>query len=239
MRTLPAMEGLFFVISLVINSAGRRKENLNKIICEQAAYPIVDEIILVTPTQFYEHDKLKIVQTNWDIGLSGRWIGSLLAANPCIITQDDDVFATENSLEVLRNYFEGDNDRVHTAYGRIIDEFNDYDLGPTPVGSVDIALTKLCCFNKDILPYIIEVQNKLSLAPLPAKQFPVDDLILSFVSTILYGKKPNLVAGCDAEDLPESDGLHRSPGFYKLRKNYIIQIKKMLGLENAKNIQFK
>ena len=97
------------MISVLINS-WKRPENVIKILNKEKDYKVIDEIIVFNnnPEIYFDyekHDKIKIVNTNRDLGLRTRWTNATLATNECLLYQDDDIIIEEDGFDTFWRFF--------------------------------------------------------------------------------------------------------------------------------------
>lgn len=197
--------------SIVLLSWNRPK-NINTIIEQYNNYSIVDEIIVWNNNNlFLIHNslpKVKIINTNKDLGLNCRFNAALLCQNRCVIVHDDDLLLSETNIKGLVNAFTEDYSRIYSYEGRnLID--NTYTNVPGPgriekVASpteVDILLTRATCFDKILateyfkLCDVIFYDSNICLN--------AEDILLSYISTNYFGKKPIVIPVPDLEGYVE------------------------------------
>jgi hypothetical protein len=176
-------------ISLLINS-WRRPENVMEILDTQSQYDLVGEIIVFNNYKKFSlrHDspKAKIINSAHDFGLRTRWANMYLARNECVIFQDDDLILEEDGIEKFYKSHNQDSGRGYSAWGRNPDDDGNYNMGDAR-GEIEIMLTRACCVNRRILPYLIQSEIKF----LSQKDFEYvngEDIFLSYCLTSFYGK---------------------------------------------------
>ncbi len=216
------------MISLLINTKNRY-ENLLKILEIETEYKIISEVIVLNNGDRdidYKHRKFRQIKANYDVGLRGRWILGALARQNCLFVQDDDLLVNEEVFDIIHGNYLFDQDKVYALFGRRINSVGGYKTDNNPVGEVDLALTRLACFDKTLIPYLLESEDRVLPHRYPsASEFPYDDILLSYTSMALYRKKPYIVKVDQLDklmqELPDNDGLHKTAGFYEKRRDII------------------
>lgn len=235
--------GYFFVItmiSLLINTINRY-DNLYKILNKELDYDSISEVLVmnngVEPITL-SHPKLKVVKPSWDVGLRSRWILGALANNQCLCVQDDDLIVDEIVFENLYGHFMLDNEKLCGVYGRKIDLLNSYKLDQFYSGFVDIILTRIACFNKALIPYLLQAETKVCQAQVSAKDWPGDDILLSYTALSVYNKKPFAIPISEQyiAELSSDYHLYKDPGFMAKRSCIIGKCKQMLCNEELYSI---
>jgi hypothetical protein len=197
--------------SIVILSWSRPK-NINSIIEKYNSYSIVEEIIVWNNNSLFlihsNLSKVKIINTNKDLGLNSRFSAALLCKNRCIIVHDDDLMLSETNIKGLVDGFTSDYCRVYTYEGRKLVD-NSYTNIPGPgrierVSSpteVDICLTRATCFDKNL------AAEYLRLSDVAFYDTDIclnaEDILLSYISTSYFGKKPLVIPIPDIEGYVE------------------------------------
>lgn len=215
--------------SLLINfHSKKRLANLKKILEKQVGYDLLREIIVWNNNPAvkvsFDHPKVKIINSNFDVGLRCRWIMGAMAKEDCLFVQDDDILTSEEILRALHGKFLFNPERLYGIFGRTLNMFNKYELTDV-YGNVDFVLTRLACFSKKLIPYILEFEDNTDRK---FDGYPVDDITLSAVSRILYNKKPYSVDLTDFtyENLKDHNkGLHSQSGFNDKRTEYIAYVR--------------
>lgn len=232
------------MISLLINTI-RRYDNLEKILKAQLDYDCIDEIIVMNnggqPISV-KHDKLKVITPSWDVGLRSRWVLGTLAKNDCLCVQDDDLIVDRSVIELVYSNFIYDHDKVYGIYGRQLDLTNRYNQTQFFFGNVDLVLTRLAMFHKRNIPYLLEAEERILPFRYPdAKEFPYDDILLSFMPRSVYNKKPKAIPvdGELIQELGEVDGLHKDERFMDRRSEIIKKCKAILCHERVLNTNTK
>lgn len=224
------------MISLLINTI-RRYDNLEKILKAQLDYDCIDEIIVMNnggqPISV-KHDKLKVITPSWDVGLRSRWILGALAKNDCLCVQDDDLILDEEVFDLLYGHFMLDNDKTYGVFGRRVDILNSYKINEYFAGYVDIILTRIACFHKRLIPYLLEAENIVCKTRyLSASEWPADDILLSYTSLSAYSKKPFAVPVSPTliTELDGSGGLYQQDKYMEKRASIIAKCKQLLCYE--------
>lgn len=216
------------MISLLINTFNRY-ENIHKILEIELEYKIVSEVLVFNngdqPIDI-KHRKLKIIKANYDVGLRSRWILGALARQNCLFVQDDDLLVNEEVFDVVHGNYLFDYDKVYGIYGRKIDPTGFYSMDKSPIGEADVVLTRFACFDKSLIPYLLESEDAILPFRYPtATEFPYDDILLSYTSERLYGKKPYIIKVDGIEkltkELPNERSIHLSDGYVEKRKQII------------------
>lgn len=229
------------MISLLINTYDRY-DNIHAILKAQCGYRALSEVLVFNngdkPIEF-SHPKLKVINANYDVGLRSRWILGTLATNKCLFVQDDDLIIHETIFDIVHGNYMFDYDKLYGIYGRKIDALGGYSLEQSFVGEVDFVLTRLACFDKSLIPYILEAEERILGTNYPkAKEFPYDDILLSYTSQSIYNKKPYVVKVEEFDklvtELPDTNGLHLGPSYMDKRKEAISLCRSKLVGENIK-----
>jgi len=220
------------MISLLINTFDRY-ENLEKILDIQSKYDIIDEILVFNngkQEKEYSSSKVKVIRASYDVGLRSRWILGALAKNNCLFVQDDDLIVPESVFKMIFGHFLFDPNRVYGIFGRQIDFDHSYDLNKLVYGEADLALTRLACFPKMLIPYILESEDRILPCryPKPA-EFPYDDILLSFTCLSAFNKKPFIVKNIDSvSNLDTDNQLHKNMDFMTNRFDIIKKCKEII-----------
>ncbi len=231
------------IASLLINThSEKRLANLNKILEIECDYKMLSEVLVFNNTGKpvdYKHRKLKVIEANYDVGLRSRWVLGVLASKQCLFVQDDDLLVGESVMDILHSNYLFDYDKLYGIYGRKIDAIGEYSLTQSFTGDVDIMLTRLACFDKSLIPFVLEAEDKILPVKYPqAKDFPYDDILLSYTSQSIYNKKPFVPVIEDLSklitELPDSDGLHLDKSYMEKRKEIISICRRTLVGENIK-----
>ncbi len=228
-------------ISLLINTFDRY-DNLKRILEVESQYDCIDEILIFNNgNQDIEisNPKIKVIKATYDVGLRSRWILGALAENKCLFVQDDDLLVSESIFKMLYGHFLFDESRVYSIFGRKVEFDNYYDFNKWAFGEVDIALTRLACFPKMLIPHILESEERILPYRYPkGKEFPHDDIVLSFTCLGVFNKKPLCVKymgadGSGVEEMDTNNQLHDDPGFLNKRADIIKKCKKLLCYEHT------
>jgi hypothetical protein len=230
------------MISLLLNTKNRYS-NLYEILKVEVDYKIVSEIIVFNNGDEdinFKHPKVRIVKANFDVGLRSRWILGVLARQNCLAVQDDDLIVDETIFDILHSNYLFDFDKLYGIYGRNIDVLGTYSTDNHVVGEADILLTRFACFDKSLIPYLIESEEFILPYRYPsALEFPYDDILLSYTATKVYNKKPYIVKIAELnkliKELPDDNGLHKTPGFMEKRKSIISVCRSRLMNEDIKH----
>lgn len=229
------------MISLLINTYDRY-ENIHHILKTQCDYKIISEVLVFNngpnPIEL-RHKKLKVISANYDVGLRSRWILGALATNSCLFVQDDDLLVQESVFDVIHGNYMFDYDKLYGVFGRKIDALGGYSLEQGFLGEVDVILTRFACFDKSLIPYLLEAEDRILTERYPkAKDFPYDDILLNYTCKSLYGKKSYAVKIDDFDklvtELPDTNGLHLDSSYMEKRKEVISTCRRILVGENIK-----
>ena len=199
--------------SIVILSWNRPK-NINSIIEKYNNYSIVEEIIVWNNNNLFlinsNLSKVKIINTNKDLGLNSRFSAALLCKNRCIVVHDDDLILSEPNIKGLVDAFTSDYCRVYTYEGRnLVNNLYTNIPGPGRIEKVssptevDICLTRATCFDKNLaaeylrLSDIVFYDTDICLN--------AEDILLSYISTNYFGKNPLVIP------IPDIDGYEELP----------------------------
>lgn len=147
-----------------------------------------------------------------------------MASDDCLFVQDDDILIGDAIFKVLHGKYLFNKHRVYGMFGRTLNLFSKYDL-KDEFGNVDFVLTRLACFSRSLIPYIMEFEQNTDPK---FSNYPVDDITLSAVSRMLYNKKPFAIdfSGFVYENLKDhTRGLHSQDGFNEKRTEYISYVR--------------
>ena len=203
------------MISVLINS-WKRPENVIKILNKEKDYKVIDEIIVFNnnPEIYFDyekHDKVKIINTNRDLGLRTRWTNATLATNECLLYQDDDIIIEEDGCDTFWRFFESDPERIYCASGRVPDSDGTYNY-INATGPVEVVITSAACLPRSLIPYVLsceldfyskwELKNKTN-------DFH-EDIFLSYCAMSVFGQR-NLQVPIKLKRLPDKHAIHRRP----------------------------
>lgn len=212
-------------ISLLINS-WKRPENVMEILDFQSRYDLVGEIIVFNNYKGFalSHDspKVKIVNTSHDFGLRTRWANMYLARNECVIFQDDDLILEEDGIEKFWKAHNQDSERGYAAWGRNPDEDGVYNMANAS-GEIEIMLTRACCVNRRILPYLIQSEINF-LSQDDFEYTNGEDIFLSYCLTSFYGKL-NRRLSIPYEKLSSDHAISKRPGHVQERTKMVRRCK--------------
>lgn len=229
------------MISLLINTIDRY-DNLHKILNKQLDYDIISEVLVMNNggrSLDINHRKLKVLNTNFDVGLRSRWILGAIAKNDYLCVQDDDLIVEESVIEMLYSNLIYDHDKVYGIYGRQLDIFDTYNQTQFYFGNVDIILTRLAMFHKKNIPYILEAEERIIPNRYPlAIEFPYDDILISYTLKSVYNKRPKAIPIVEdglVTELPTNKDLHTDNLFLDKRANIARLCKTILCHEKVLN----
>jgi hypothetical protein len=212
-----------------------RPKNINSIIEKYNNYSIIEEIIVWNNNNLFlinsNLSKVKVINTNKDLGLNSRFSAALLCQNRCVIVHDDDLILSEPNIKGLVDAFTSDYCRVYTYEGRnLID--NSYTNIPGPgriekVSSsteVDICLTRATCFDKNLAAEYLKLSDVVFYDT--SICLNAEDILLSYISKNYFGKKPLVIP------IPDIDGYIELPAAVETkistRSNFIEERNKII-----------
>jgi hypothetical protein len=219
----------------VVLLSWHRPKNINSIIEKYNNYSIIEEIIVWNNNNLFlinsNLSKVKIINTNKDLGLNSRFSAALLCQNRCVIVHDDDLMLSEPNIKGLVDAFTSDYCRVYTYEGRnLID--NSYTNVPGPgriekVSSsteVDICLTRATCFDKNLAAEYLRLSDVVFYDT--SICLNAEDILLSYISKNYFGKKPLVIP------IPDMDGYIELPAVEETkistRSNFIDERNKII-----------
>jgi hypothetical protein len=148
-----------------------------------------------------------------------------------LFVQDDDLLVQECLFNTVHGHYLFDNDKLYGVFGRKVNVLGTYSTDKLEYDNPDFVLTRFACFDRRLIPYILESEEKVLPFRFPtARQFPYDDILLSYTAKGLYDKAPFVVKADrgDIEELPAEGGLHEQDDYMELRKHIISRCKEKL-----------
>lgn len=219
-------------LSVVILSWSRPR-NIKKILTAYNNYNNIDDIIVwnnkITQKLEYLADwegKIRFIHSH-DFGLNTRFIGALLSKNEWVLTNDDDILLSEQTINNFCEWIQHHSDRTYTLHGRNPTVENTYAEGIENVSTakeVDMHLTRATCFKKkyviDYIKFIIE--NDINIE---ANKGGGEDIIFSYIVSSLTKRKPLVIPSYGNTELSQIDALHnRFPDIHTKYRTKIMQM---------------
>ena len=203
------------MISVLING-WKRPENVLRILNKQKDYELVDEIIVFNnnPDVYFDYiknEKVKIINTNLDLGLRTRWANAVLATNECLVYQDDDVIIEEEGFDTFWRFFKSDPERIYCASGRVPDADGGYNY-INAKGAVEVVITSAACVPRSLIPYVLSCEfdfySKYEIKTM-TNNFH-EDIFISYCAMSVFGQR-NLQIPIKLKRLPDKHAIHRRP----------------------------
>jgi hypothetical protein len=187
----------------------KRPANLTRILAVEAAYATVAEVLVFNNNAaqpfHYTHPKVRVLNASADFGLRSRWVLALLARNPCLVFQDDDILLPASTIAAFIDEVDRDRQRVYSLHGR--------NPGPKGVyksaaafGEVEIALTRAAAIHRMLVPIILESEAAFHEAGFTLPVNNGEDIFLSYCISARFGKK-HRVLRLPFADLPSPHAL--------------------------------
>lgn len=160
------------------------------------------------------HTWASVINTSRDLGLYTRFLIAQLAANDCVLIQDDDLVLPDSSLRRLYEGWLEQPDVLHGVFGRAPKPDGTYKINLLGDGEAPIVLTRALLSHRrnfteffQMLPAFESVQR--DTVPFGNGE----DIILSYVVRAKSGRL-NRIHAVEVEELPCPDPIYARPGHH-------------------------
>ena len=191
----------------------RRPANVARIVAGWHAGGIVNEAIVWNNNpdpKFAVPQGLpaKVISTRQDLGLYTRFAAACLAANKCVLIQDDDLELSVESLRRLYEAWQGDPDVLHGVFGRAPKWDGSYAKNIVGTGNVPVVLTRVLLAHRRYAAEFFTVAPAFDAIQRDSHPFGNgEDIILSYTARSSSGRL-NRVHDIPVRELPAPHAMH-------------------------------
>ena len=150
----------------------------------------------------------KVISTRQDLGLYTRFAAACLAANECVLIQDDDLELSVESLRRLHEGWQGDPDVLHGVFGRAPKWDGSYAKNIVGNGNVPVVLTRVLLAHRRYAAEFFAVAPAFEAIQRDGRPCGNgEDIILSYTARSASGRL-NRVHGIPVHELPAPHAIH-------------------------------